>query len=126
MNIKIKTGYGEHDFKIVSMQEAHKAYYLFLNPSARTIFSDGIGITGQNILGIEPDYHSAMGYNRSHRLDEDDWNDIRGKGIMEKIRDEMETAKNMAYGLGNNLQLLNVSFDDAKKYLKEKSQLQLE
>lgn len=125
MNIKIKTGYGANDFKLVDMDEAHKAYYIFLNPDARTVFSDGEGIVGRTILGIEPDYHSAMGYNRSHTLDADDWNHIREKGVIEKLRASMETAKDIAYMLADNKHLLNKSLNESIAYLQEKGQLRL-
>lgn len=93
MNIKLVTGF--KDFSI-DAEEAHKAYYLFLHPNERGTFSNGLAIRGQDIQRIEPDYQGTMGWNPTHRLDEDDWNQIKKYKVDKKLRDLMYEAKQLA------------------------------
>jgi hypothetical protein len=94
--IKIITGYRKDQAFSVAYEEAHKAYYLFFNPDARTVFSNGLAIKGSDIDRIEPDYQGVMGWNPTHSLDEDDMNEIRSKGVDKKIGEAMARAKDAA------------------------------
>jgi len=85
MKFKVIIGFREDQFYTVDESEIHKAYYLFMNPEARTIFSDGVALVGKNIQGIEPDYHATMGWNKTHHLGSDDFNEMRDKGILHKF-----------------------------------------
>lgn len=114
--IKIKTGYREDQFYTINAEEAHKAYFLFLNPDARGVFSNGVALIGKNIQGIEPDYHSTMGFNPTYVLQGDDWNEIRGKGIDRELRRILEIAKNIAQ---NHSNLISSSLSEAIKQLPE-------
>lgn len=96
MKFKIITGFRDDQFYTIDESEIHKAYYLFMNPESRTIFSDGVAIIGKNIQGIEPDYHSTMGWNKTHRLDTDDFNEMREKGILQKFTGIMSKGKEVA------------------------------
>jgi len=104
--IKIISGFREEQYYIIQDHEAHKAYYLFNNPEARTTFENGVALIGKNIQGIEPAYNETMGWNPTHKLDNDDWNDIREKGIDKKLRDILYEAKNVALLAENNPELL--------------------
>lgn len=42
---------------------------------------------------IMPDYNRTMGWNPSHRLDDDDWADIRSKGVDTKLRELNQSTK---------------------------------
>lgn len=96
LQIKIITGFREDQHYSVPMEEAHKAYYLFLNPEMRGVFSTGLALIGKNIQAIEPDYHSSMGWNKSYLLGPDDYAELRSKGVETKLRDLMYTAKLIA------------------------------
>jgi hypothetical protein len=96
LKVKIIVGFREEQRYTIDGDEAHKAYYLFLHPEERGIFNNGIAIIGSSIRGIEPDYQSTMGWNISHELDSDDWNEIRSKGIENKLRDLLFLAKTIA------------------------------
>lgn len=96
LKVKIITGFREDQHYTIPAYEAYKAYYLFLNPQKRGIFSNGVAIVGQNIQGIEPDYISSMGWNPSHKLSPDDWNEIRASGIDKQLRDALSKAKEIA------------------------------
>ncbi|HEC30471.1 MAG TPA: hypothetical protein ENI66_00455 [Candidatus Yonathbacteria bacterium] len=95
--IKIVTGYRKDQEYSVSADEAHKAFYLFFNPEKRAIFGDGLAICGKDIQKIEPDYNGTMGWNPSHLLDDDDWNDIRAEGVDVELREVLSKGKEIAY-----------------------------
>lgn len=94
--IKIKVGFSTDQYYIIPDEEAHMAYYLFMHPEARTLFSTGVAIRGQDIMSIEPAWNESMGWNPSHKLTDDDWNEIRDKGIDTKLRRRLAIAKDVA------------------------------
>lgn len=96
MDIKITTGFRQDQFHTISGEEAHKAYYLFLHPMERGVFDNGVAIRGSDIQSIVPDYNSTMGWNSTHILDNDDWNEIRAKNVDRKMRDLLYDAKRVA------------------------------
>ena len=113
--IKIITGFRENQYYVIEDYEAHKAYYLFLNPEARTTFSNGVALIGKNIQGIEPAYNETMGWNPTHELDDDDWNDIRAKGVDVKLRDMLAEGKKISYLIEKNPQYLKMKLDEIKQ-----------
>lgn len=117
MKLKIITGFRNDQFYSIDSEEAHKAYYLFMNPDARAIFSNGVAIIGKNIQGIEPDYHATMGWNGSHKMDSEDWNQIRGEGIDRKLRYVMEKAKDLAYKIDNNQNYMSLPLSEIETKL---------
>ena len=110
----IKTGYKENQYFIIDDEEAHKAYYLFLNPEARTTFSNGVALIGKNIQGIEPAWNETMGWNPTHELDDNDWNDIRSKGVDIKLRNLLTEAKKVSYLIEKNPRMLNEKLSELK------------
>jgi len=94
--VKIKVGYGENQYYIIPDEEAHIAYYLFAHEDAKAIFSTGVALRGKDVMGIEPAWHETMSWNPSHKLTDDDWNEIRNKGIDTKLRRRLSTAKDVA------------------------------
>lgn len=116
LKVKIITGYRENQHYTIDAEEAHKAYYLFLNPTKRGIFKNGVALIGQNIQGIEPDYHSTMGWNPTHRLGDYDWNDMRSKGIDTKLRDTLYLAKQVAQTEGEKS--VNLPLSEVRPLLK--------
>jgi len=96
LKIKIVTGFRDDQSFSISSEEAHKAYFLFLNPDQRGVFENGLAIRGSDIQRIEPDYQGTMWWNSTHRLDEDDWNEIKEKGIDRKLQDLLSQARRVA------------------------------
>lgn len=96
MRVKMIVGFRRDQEHSVDIEEAHKAYYLFLHPEERGVFSDGLAIKGSQIDEIVPDWQGTMGWNPTHTLDSDDWNEIRGEGIDRRIRKALTFAKNVA------------------------------
>jgi hypothetical protein len=93
MKIKLIVGFRRDQEHSIDANEAHKAYYLFLNPDKRGVFNNGLAIIGSQIQEIVPDYQGSMGWNSTHVLDNDDWNEIRAKGVDSKLRDILFKAK---------------------------------
>jgi len=115
--IKVITGFRDDQFMIIEDEEAHKAYFLFNNPEARTVFDNGVAIIGKNIQGIEPAYNETMGWNPTHKLDDDDWNDIHKKGIDSILRNVLYEAKQVAYLAEKNPELLKLPLSETKNKL---------
>lgn len=97
-NIKIKiiTGFRKDQSYTIDAEEAHKAYYLFLNPEKRGVFSNGVALIGSDIRGIEPDYNATMGWNQAHTLDADDYTEINSTGVSRKMNEVLAFAKEIA------------------------------
>lgn len=106
MKIKIITGFTEDQKYTIDGEEAHKAYYLFMNPEKRAIFNNGLAIIGKSITGIQPDWNASMGWNPGYKIEPHDWNDIRGEGIESGMRLLMEKAKDVAYMIDKQPELL--------------------
>ncbi len=92
MKIKVITGYRADQYQIIDAEEAHKAYYLFLNPEKRGIFANGVALRGSDIQSIQPAWQETMGWNPTHTLDSDDWNEIRNGGIDRKLQHKILPA----------------------------------
>ena len=112
LKVKIITGFRRDQSYQIDAEEAHKAYSLFLDPEARTVFSNGLAIKGDQIQEIVPDYNGTMGWNPTYQLGDDDWSEIRDKGIDRKLRDVLCLAKDVA---------MNGSKEDLKLPLSEVS-----
>ena len=96
MKIKLVVGFRRDQEYSVDAEEAHKAYYLFLHPDSRGVFNNGLAIKGSSIEEIKPDYNGTMGWNETHVLNDDDMNEIRGKGIDRKLKKLMSAGKEIA------------------------------
>lgn len=94
--IKLIVGYRRDQEHSIDANEAHKAYYLFLNPDQRGVFNNGLAIKGSQIEEIVPDYIGTMGWNPTHVLDGDDWNEIRDLGVDRKLNTLITAAKDIA------------------------------
>lgn len=113
--IKIITGFRDDQFMIIDAEEAHKAYYLFLHPEERAIFGNGVALIGKNIQEIVPAWNETMGWNPSHKLEGDDWNEIREKGIDKKLNGVLQLAKEVSYLMENDRTLGNKRLSDIPK-----------
>ena|SRR3990167_2717225 len=94
--VKIITGFRQEQAHSIDAEEAHKAYYLFLHPTERGVFDNGLALRGSDIQKIEADYQGTMEWNSTHLLDDDDWNEIRAKGVDRKLRELLSNAQTLA------------------------------
>lgn len=94
--IKVTTGFGADEKFTIEAEEAHKAYYLFNNPDARGTFKNGVAVVGSKIQGIMPDWNAIMGWNPTHKLTDEDWNEIRSKGVDIKMNNIIAFARDTA------------------------------
>lgn len=92
LKIKIITGFRKEQEHSIDSDEAHKAYFLFLNPEHRTVFANGLALRGSEIQRIEPDYQGTMGWNPSYPLGPDDWNEIRRRGVDVELKNLLSIA----------------------------------
>ena len=120
MDIKIITGFRENQYYAINDQETHKAYYLFNNPEMRGVFKNGVALVGKNVQGIEPALNETMGWNPTYKLGDDDWNEIRQKGIDKKFQILLQQAKDIADLAEKNPALLEMPLDEAVKLLPER------
>ena len=94
--LKLITGFRRDQEYSIDANEAHKAYYLFEHPEARTTFRDGLAIKGDQIQEVVPDYQRTMGWNPTHVLDGDDYNEIARAGVDRKMQMIMSAAREIA------------------------------
>lgn len=99
LKLKLRTGFRKDQCHTIDGDEAHKAYYLFLHPDERGVFSNGVALIGRNIQSIEPDYNATMGWNHEYELNVDDYIDLKNKGVDRKMRDLLALAKNVAQSI---------------------------
>lgn len=116
--IKIITGFRNEQYYIIKDDEAHKAYYLFNNPDFRTVFDNGVALIGKNIQGIEPAWNETMGWNPTHTLDDDDWNEIRKSGVESRMRMVQEEGKKVAVQAQADKSLLDKKLSEINLKLK--------
>jgi len=117
MVIKLITGFRQEQYLIIVNEEAHKGYYLFMHPEERGIFNNGVALIGKNIQGIEPAYNETMGWNPSHQLDDDDWNDIRQHGVDKELQDVLSEAKQVAQLAEKSPEMIMKPLSEAKRLL---------
>lgn len=117
LKIKVITGFREDQYYVIDGNESHKAYYLFMNPEERGVFKNGVALIGKNIQGIEPAWNETMGWNPTHELDDDDWNEIHQKGIKPKMRELLTEAKRVMPLIEKNKALLQINLSEIVKEL---------
>ena len=93
--VKIVCGYRKEQEFTINANEAHKAYYLFNHPDKRGTFDNGLALKGADIQRIEPDYNATMGWNPTHQMRDEDWNELHGTGVMQKFTNILAAAKDI-------------------------------
>ena len=115
LKIKVITGFREDQYYVIDGNEAHKAYYLFMNPEERGVFKNGVAVLGKNIQGIEPAWNETMGWNPTHKLDDDDWNEIHNTNIKAQMRELLIDAKKVMPLIHKNPALLQINLSQIIK-----------
>ena len=94
--IKVVCGFRKDQEHTIDANEAHKAYYLFNHPEQGGTFENGLALKGRDIQKIVPDYNATMGYNPTHVLTDDDYNEMNKDGVVAKLGNIMASAKLVA------------------------------
>lgn len=94
--IKVVVGFRKDQEFTLDANEAHRAYYLFLNPDKRGTFANGLALKGSDIQRIEPDYHATKCYNHDYRLTGEDMRELAADGTVTKLNSIMVAAKEVA------------------------------
>ena len=84
---RVYTGYTE--YIPIDSTEMEKAMFSFITGSPVALNN---GATSR-IDRIVPDYHRAMGWNPEHRMNADDWTQLKSQGIDENYRGAIGKAK---------------------------------
>lgn len=95
-HIKIVTGFRQDQEHTIPAEEAHKAYYLFYNPDKRAVFNNGLALRGEDVKAILPDYHTTMGWHKTHKLGTYDYAELEEKRVDRKIREFLAQGKDVA------------------------------
>lgn len=117
--IKVITGFRDNQYYVINGDEAHKAYYLFMNPEERGVFKNGVALIGKNIQGIEPDWNETMGWNPTHKIVDDDWNEIHKRGVKTRMRELLTEAKRVMPLIEKNKALLQINLTQITQELPE-------
>lgn len=126
---KILHGFNPEDYIEIEDTELQKAYYAFLQKKD-AVFSGG-AVRGGLIQTIKPDFHRTMGWNRGHKLGEDDFAELNQKGIDKKMQNLLSETKekvqyliktNQTHLIGTNFELPKIDerISDDIKQLAEK------
>lgn len=118
LKIKLVSGFRKDQEYTIDAEEAHKAYYLFLNPEQRGVFSTGLAIIGQDIRHIEPDYSAMMGWNQGYIPTPEDFNEIRANGVERKLKEALFQAKGIANQISQNGETSKLSLPLSEVILK--------
>lgn len=94
--VKVVCGFRKEQEYTINANEAHKAYFLFNHPEKRGTFDNGIAIKGSDIQRIVPDYQATMGWNHTHTLTDDDYNQMHTEGVLQKFEKILKIAKDVA------------------------------
>jgi hypothetical protein len=79
MKYKVLFGFEAEDYIPIDGSELERAVYAHMT-GKNVAFEQG-SVTGARIVAIQPDYHSAMGWNRGYQLEAEDYADIASKGV---------------------------------------------
>lgn len=90
-HFKVMRGFGTDDYIPITESELKKAIYAHMT-GTNVAFEMG-SISGNHISAVVPDFQRTMGWNPSHKLDNDDWTDIRSRGLDNGMRNMIASAK---------------------------------
>ena len=130
MYFKIKVGYAEDEYISIDDTELETALDVFINDK-KGVFTNGV-CRGKDIIAITEDYNKEMGWKPTHKLDADDWEELRSKGIERKYKGAIAEAKNVVQYLtetkqehliGKGYKISKIENPQTKQLEGEKSQL---
>lgn len=90
-HFKIKTGYNESEFIPIDESELDAAIHIFITES-KGVFKNGV-VRGKDIIAITEDWHKEMGWYPTYKMQSEDWEELKKKGITKKYQGVIGQAK---------------------------------
>lgn len=90
---KIVYGYNEGDYLPITSDELHKAQLVAIQGGSANFEAGFFNNRGNDIMRIVPDWHRVRGWNRSHKMDEFDFQDIRP--LEESYKKTLDNSKKL-------------------------------
>lgn len=112
---KVKTGYDVNDF--ISVDETELASAIRAQVTGKVAIFNAGTVSGNNIIGIVPDFNRLMGWNRGYVMTGEDYNEI-GSNTAESYTKLFENTKNEVLKLSGKP--VQVGPSDSVKLLAEK------
>lgn len=91
LHYKVVFGFDAEDYVPISAEELEKAIWAHMR-GKNVAFEQG-SISGERIVAVQPDYHSAMGWNRGYTLGADDYAELTQYGVDKKHSKFLANAK---------------------------------
>lgn len=89
---RVKVGYGHNEYiPIEGKKELEKAIWAF-STNDKAVFDKGL-VRGQDIIAITEDWHREMGWNPTHIIEGEDWQEIKEKGVQKKYENLISSVK---------------------------------
>lgn len=114
---KIQYGYGSDEYVTITHEELPKAIAVFVGFGDRAVFQNG-AVKGKDIIRIIPDWHTHFGWNKTHKMDQYDWNMIPNS-LQKQYQDVYGEAKKYTdYIIEKNIpELLRSPLSEIKQIL---------
>lgn len=91
LHYKVVFGFDAEDYVPISAEELEKAIWAHMR-GKNVAFEQG-SVSGERIVAVQPDYHSAMGWNRGYTLGADDYAELTQYGVDKKHSKFLAHAK---------------------------------
>lgn len=92
---KVFRGFDQNDYIPIDETELVKAVYAHM--TGKPVALQNGSINGTHISAIMPDWNRTMGWNPTHKLGDDDWNDIKYKEVDKLYLGAIADAKSVVY-----------------------------
>lgn len=116
---KIVYGFNQDNYFEITSDELHKAHVIAVKGGGASFESGFFRNRGQDVLRIEPDWHRVKGWNRTHKMDEFDYQEV--SSLVEPYRKTLSNGKELAKYIihSNRQELLNLPASEAFKEMKK-------
>lgn len=99
---KVVFGFDAEDYVPISAEELEKAMWAHMR-GKNVAFEQG-SVSGERIVAVQPDYHTAMGWNRGYTLGADDFEELAQYGVDKSHQKFLRIAKDRIQHLVENKQ----------------------
>lgn len=109
--VKIEYGKGEQNSVLITENELELALHAFITEE-KVLFRNG-AVRGKDIISITEDWHTEMGWNPGYNLRDEDYAELKSKGILKKYTGVIALAKEKVQYLmqSNQIHLIGKNVD---------------